>query len=78
MITAPGAPFTGSAAPLSTPPRPSPNHHTPSDHTTEAARATRTVGRHAMPSPSRIWMVAKIAFSSTRWCSTSVAFQLMG
>ena len=44
-ITAPGPPVTGFALPLSTPPRPSPNHHTPSDHAIEAASATRTVGR---------------------------------
>ena len=78
MITAPGAPFSGLAAPVSTPPSPSPNHHTPSAHRTEAASATRTVGRNAMPSPSSSWTVAKIALSSTMWWSTRVAFQVIG
>ena len=78
MITAPGAPLSGLAAPLSTPPSPSPNHHTPSDQRTEAASATRTVGRNAMPSPSSSWIVAKMALSSTMWWSTRFAFQVMG
>ena len=66
MITAPGAPLTGLAAPVSTIPSPSPNHHTPSDQATEAASATRTVGRQAIPMPSSSWIVANIVFSSTR------------
>ena len=66
MITAPGAPLSGLAAPLSTPPSPSPNHHTPSDQAIEAASATRTVGRNAMPRPISSWIVAKIVLSSTR------------
>jgi hypothetical protein len=66
MITAPGAPLTGLASPVSTIPSPSPNHHTPSAQAIEAASATRTAGRHAIPMPSSTWMVAKIAFSSTR------------
>jgi hypothetical protein len=44
-MTAPGPPLTGLAPPFSTPPRPSPNHHTASDHAIEAPSATRTVGR---------------------------------
>ena len=65
MITAPGAPLTGLARPVSTIPSPSPNHHTPSDQAIEAASAVRTVGRQAIPIPSSTWTVAKIAFSST-------------
>ena len=78
MITAPGAPLSGLAPPLSTPPSPSPNHHTPSAHRIEAASATRTVGRNAMPSPSSSWIVAKMALSSTMWWSTRVASQVIG
>ncbi len=58
MIPAPGAPFSGLAAPLSTPPSPSPNHRTSSDQATEAARAGRSVGRNAMPSPVSSWIAA--------------------
>ena len=64
MITAPGAPLSGLAAPLSTPPRPSPNHQTPSAQAMEAASASRAVGRNAMPSPSSSWIVAKTVFSA--------------
>src|ERR1700733_13207398 len=78
MITAPGAPLSGLAPPLSTPPSPSPNHHTPSDQRTEAARGARTVGRNAMPSPSSSWIVAKTALNSTRWWSIRVASQVIG
>ena len=39
MITAPGAPFTGFAAPESTPPRPSPIHQTPSAQAIEAGKS---------------------------------------
>ena len=78
MITAPGAPFSGLAPPFRIPPSPSPNHQTPMDQATDAASATRTVGRTAMPSPSSSWIVAKIVFSSTRWCSTRPACQVMG
>ena len=65
MTTAPGAPLTGLALLVSTIPSPSPNHHTPSAQAMEAASATRTVGRHAIPIASSSWMVAKIEFSST-------------
>ena len=65
MITAPGAPLTGLALLVSTIPSPSPNHHTPSAQAIEAASASRTVGRHAIPIASSSWMVAKIEFSST-------------
>ena len=78
MITAPGAPLSGLAAPLSTPPRPSPNHQTPSAQATEAASATRNVGRNAMPRPSSSWTVAKTVFTSTWLCKTRVAFQVIG
>ena len=52
---------------MSTPPRPSPNHHTSDAHPIDAARATLTVGRQAMPRPSRIWMAAKAASVPTEW-----------
>ncbi len=66
MITAPGAPFSGLATPFSIPPSPSPNHHTPIAQAIDAARASRTVGRNAMPSPISIWIVAKRVLISTR------------
>ena len=78
MITAPGAPLTGLAVPLSTPPSPSPNHHTPAAQATDAASAGRTVRRHAMPAPSSSWIVANIAFASTACCSTRLACQIIG
>ena len=31
-----------------------------------------------MPRPSSSWIVAKIVLSSTRWCPTRVAFQVIG
>ena len=65
MITAPGAPLTGLALLVSTIPRPSPNHHTPTAQAIEVASATRTVGRQAIPIASSTWIVAKIASSST-------------
>src|SRR5579875_2448903 len=61
-MTAPGAPVTGVALPVSTPPRPSPSHHTDSDHTTLPASAALTVGRHSRPTAMASWMVAKAAF----------------
>ena len=64
-MTAPGAPVTGLAVPLSTPPRPSPNHQTAADQATEPASATLTAGRQAMPRPRASWMVAKAAFVVT-------------
>ena len=65
MITAPGAPLTGLALPVSTIPSPSANHHTPTAHAIEPASASRSVGRQAIPIPSSSWTVANIAFSST-------------
>ena len=50
---------TGLAVPVSIPPSPSPNHHTPRAQTIDAPSATLTVGRQAMPRASRSWMVAK-------------------
>src|ERR1019366_7981832 len=64
---APGAPLTAWAVPAITPPRPSPNHHTAHDHTIDAASAALTLGRQAIPSPSRIWIVAKEASVATEW-----------
>jgi len=52
MTTAPGAPLSGLAPPFSIPPSPSPNHHTPIAQAIDAPRASRTVGRNAMPRPS--------------------------
>ena len=53
MITAPGAPLTGLALPVSTIPSPSPNHHTPSAQAIEAASASahRAAARRS-PSPA--------------------------
>ena len=62
MITAPGAPLAGPPAPFRTPPRPSPNHHTPRAHAIEAPSASLSVGRQAIPRPIASWMNAKTAF----------------
>src|SRR5260370_19954760 len=78
MITAPGAPLTGFAVPASTPPRPSPNHRTPSDHAIEAASAALTVGRQAIPRAISSCTVANAALITVRWCPTSQASQLIG
>src|SRR5260370_42350926 len=78
MITAPGAPLTGFAVPASTPPRPSPNHQTPSDHAIEAASAALTVGRQAIPRAISSCTVANAALITVRWCPTSQASQLIG
>jgi hypothetical protein len=69
---------TGLAAPVSTPPRPSPSHHTATDQMTDPASASRTVGRQAIPRPSTSWIVAKAAFVGTGWCSMIPAAQLIG
>ncbi len=74
-MTAPGAPLTGLAVPFSTPPRPSPNHHTAAAQATEPASATRTAGRQAMPSPSASWMLANAALVAAGLCWTRAAAQ---
>ena len=43
MITAPGAPLSGLAVPLSTPPSPSPNHHTAAAQAIEDGAEPRDV-----------------------------------
>ena len=63
MITAPGAPLTGLAVPVSTKPSPSPSHQTASAQATEAASAILVAGRQAIPSASTSWMDAKLAFA---------------
>ena len=63
-ITAPGAPLSGLAVPASTPPKPSPIHHTPSDHATERPSAALTLGRQAIPMAMRSWMQANAPFAS--------------
>ena len=78
MITAPGAPVTGSAAWVSTPPRPSPSHQTPSDQAIDAPSATRTVRRQAMPSPSSNCTDANRALLTIPCCATRPAFQEIG
>ncbi len=64
MITAPGAPAITFASGVRRPPRPSPSHQTPSDHATDAASASLTVGRQAMPSPSITSMTAMAIVAS--------------
>ena len=64
MITAPGAPAITFASGVRRPPRPSPSHQTPSDHATDAASASLTVGRQAMPSPSNTSMTAMAIVAS--------------
>ena len=78
MMTAPGAPLTGLAVPFRTPPRPSPSHHTASDHTTELASASLSVGRQAIPRPSASWMNAKIALVAVGWSAMIRADQVIG
>src|ERR1700677_618748 len=67
MMTAPGAPLTGLAVPLSTPPRPSPIHHTPNDQPMEATRAAFRVGRQAIPRPNATCQKANTASVATAW-----------
>ena len=78
MITAPGAPVTGLAAGVSTPPRPSPSHQTASDQTIEAASATRTVRRPAMPSPSSNCTAANTALVAIPCCAIKRALHEIG
>ena len=63
--------MSGLASPLSTPPRPSPNHHTASAQTTLPASAARTAGRHSSPAPSSSWVTANAAFQAAGACRTS-------
>ena len=77
-MTGPGAPLTGLAVPARMPPKPSPSHHTASDHAIDAASASLRVGRQAMPRPRASWMVAKRAFSTTTWWSMRFADQVIG
>ena len=77
MITAPGAPLAGPPR-RRTPPRPSPNHHTPRAHVIEAPSASLRVGRQAIPRPIASWMNAKIAFVAVGWSAMSLADQLIG
>ena len=74
----PGAPPTGLAVPASTPPRPSPSHHTLRAQATEAPSASRTVGRQAIPRASSSWIVAKAALSPAGCCPTRRASQMTG
>src|SRR5664280_937607 len=78
MITAPGAPSTGLAAPLRTPPSPSPTHHTATDHAMDAPSPTFTVGRQAMARAMAICTRAKKLSVSTAWCPMDVPDQLIG
>src|SRR5580693_2534587 len=78
MSTAPGPPITGFAVPLSTPPNPSPNHQTPSAQGIEAASATLTAGRHAMPAPINSCTLAKAALVQVGWFAIRRADQVMG
>src|SRR6201981_2010303 len=77
-MTGPGAPLTGLEVPARMPPKPSPSHQTASDHAIDAASASLTVGRQAMPRPRASWMVAKTAFSTTTWWSMRLADQVIG
>ena len=77
-MTGPGAPLTGLAVPARMPPKPSPSHQTASDHAIDAASASRSVGRQAMPRPRASWTVAKMAFSTTTWWSMRFADHVIG
>src|ERR1017187_7959612 len=77
-MPAPGAPLSGLAAPLSTPPSPSPNHHAATDQRIDPASAILTVGRHARPSPRATWTVANVTFVSAGSRAIMLAAQLIG
>src|SRR6266702_4093019 len=68
-MTAPGAPVTGLAVPVSTPPSPSLSHHTPSDQATDTARAALTAGRHSRPTAMASWVRADAVFQAGRSCA---------
>ena len=78
MITAPGAPLSGLAFPVSTDPSPSPSHHTASDQAIEAPSAILTVGRQAIPMASSSCTAAKAEFIATACCAMSRADQMIG
>src|SRR5215467_750236 len=78
MITAPGPPITGFAVPASTPPSPSPTHQTPRAQGIEAASATLTVGRQAIPTPMNSCTLANAALAQVGWSATRRADQVMG
>src|SRR5215470_2507819 len=78
MITAPGAPITGFAVPASTPPSPSPAHQTPRAQGIEAASATLTAGRQAMPTARNSCTLANAALAQVGWPATRRADQVMG
>src|SRR5215472_12673238 len=73
MITAPGPPITGFAVPASTPPSPSPTHQTPRAQGIEAASATLTVGRRAMPTARNSCTLANAALVQVGWPATRLA-----
>ena len=64
--------------PASSPPAPSPIHHTPRAQGTEAASAARTVGRHSSPAASSSWIVANSVFQMTGCAATRLADQDTG
>src|SRR5262250_1749239 len=78
MITAPGPPITGFAVPASTPPSPSPAHQTPRAQGIEAASATLTAGRQAMPTARNSCTLANAALAQVGWPATRRADQVMG
>src|ERR1700724_147061 len=67
-MTAPGAPVTGLAVPVSTPPSPSATHHTPSDQAIDTARAGLTVGRHSRATAMASWVRANAVFQAAGLC----------
>ena len=72
--TAPGAPVSGDAAPVSSMPKPSPNHHTPKAQTVMTTMAGFTVLRKNMPTPMHSWSAPKRKFQTpasgrTKWAS---------
>src|SRR5690242_2249469 len=77
-ITAPGAPVNGLAVPVSTPPSPSPSHHTATAQAIEAASAALTVRRHSRPRARNSWMVAKSALQTAMCCIIRFADQVIG
>ena len=61
-MTAPGAPVSGDAAPVSSRPNPSPNHQTPKAQIAMATMAGFTVRRNSIPTPMASWMAPKKKF----------------
>ena len=60
--TAPGAPVSGDAAPVSSMPKPSPNHQTPKAQIAMATMAGFTVRRNSIPTPMPSWSAPKKKF----------------